>query len=283
MKISFALLLSLLALSASGADLTEAKRLVDAKRVPEALPLLEKALETEPENVDLLLLLGRCQTETQQETKALATLEKAFKLAPERADVLSPYGLACLGEASRQKSISLARKGRDALDKAIALQPDNILARRTLFAYYLNAPWIAGGSTDKAREQAEAINRFDPNQGLMLLVALKNKDKKFDDAFALCTEALKRDPESYFALYELGRTAALSGARLDEGLAALRKCLEKPAPADGAPRSMVLFRLGMILVAKGDKAGARLQYEEGLKLDPSNKQIAKALSTLSAP
>lgn len=280
MKLSSSLFFVLLALSASGADLGEAKKLVEAKRVPEALPLLERARDEAPNDVEVLFLLGRCQAETQQGAKAVETLEKAVGLAPERPDVLTSYGLACLGEAGKQTSLSLAKKGRGALEKAVVLEPGNVMARRALFSYYLNAPWIAGGSEDKARQQAEALNRLDPQVGLMLLVALKNKAKKFDEALALCDEALKRNPEDYFALYELGRTASLSKKRLDEGLAALEKCLASPAPAEGAPHSMVHFRLGLIHAAKGDPETARRHYEEGLKEDPSNRQLARALGEL---
>jgi tetratricopeptide (TPR) repeat protein len=280
MKSSLPLLVSLLALQVSAADLSEARRLMNAKRVPEALPILEQAQAEAPENVELLLLLSRAQAETQQVPKALETLEKALKLAPARPDVLTAYGLANLAEAGKQRSLSLAKKGREALEKAIEAQPENTSARQALFTYYLNAPWIAGGSTDKARQQAEAINGYNPQIGLMLLVAVSNKDKKYEKSFALCDQALAKDAGDYFALYEFGRTATLSKTRLDEGLAALENCLGKTAPRDAAPHSMVYFRLGQIYAAKGDKDSARKQYEEGLKLDPSNKQISRALAEL---
>lgn len=83
----------------------------------------------------------------------------------------------------------------------------------------------AGGEIAKADPLAGALVRA------LGLVALR----RWDAAFAEVDRALAIAPNSPAALYVLGRVAAASGQRLDEGTAALRRYLERPATVVGSP------------------------------------------------
>ena len=85
---------------------------------------------------------------------------------------------------------------------------------------------------------------------------------------AVCDALLKAEPGSYRALYQLGRMAALTGQQLERGAAALRQAVTL-TPGEGDPaRQHTYNRLGQILEAMGDVAGARAAYESALALDP---------------
>lgn len=104
--------------------------------------------------------------------------------------------------------------------------------------------------------------------------------KAWDEAFAAYERALVLRPDDLGALYQVGRTAALSGQRLDRGAAALRAYLARPYRASLPTHAGGRWRLGQILLAQGDRAGARREWMEALRLDPANADAKKALEEL---
>jgi tetratricopeptide (TPR) repeat protein len=273
-------LLAFLTLSLSAADLTEARALIDSKRIPEAKPILEKIAAAEPGNADALLLLGRCLACMGRRDEAMPVLEKAAALQTSRADILAELGVVYLEEARLKNSLSLMRKGRWTIEKALEIDPGNMLAHEGLFGFFSNAPWLVGGSMDKAYRQALAIREHNPQRGLVLMVGLKNKEKKYAESFALCHEVLKQTPDDYTALYEIGLTASLSGERTDEALVSLEKCF-RIIPPPGVPgHAGVHYRIGLILQAKGAKSKAAEHFAAGLALDPRNEQLLDAQARL---
>lgn len=87
-------------------------------------------------------------------------------------------------------------------------------------------------------------------------------------------------PGDLGALYQLGRSAALSGTQLERGEAALRAYLERPRRPELPSHVGAHWRLGQILLARGDREGARREFEEALRLDPKNVDARKALEGL---
>ena len=96
-------------------------------------------------------------------------------------------------------------------------------------------------------------------------------EEKFDQAFREFDELLRQKPDDFFALYQIGRCAALSGMQLDRGLAALQRCLQLPLPADTDRRTTLAnihYRLGNILEKKGDPAAAQAEYTVARQVYP---------------
>ncbi|MBI5382800.1 MAG: tetratricopeptide repeat protein [Opitutae bacterium] len=265
------------------ADLAEAKKLFEARRVPEARALLEPLVAANPADAAALCLLAQCELRMQKHDEAMAHLEQAVKLAPTNAEIQTQYGLACLDAARRAKSLSSAKKGRTALEKAIELNPDALDSREALAIYYSQAPWIAGGSKDKAFAQAKEIARRDATRGFALTISLKNGDKAYAESVALCEEALRRNPDDYVALFELGRTASISGENAERGLTSLRRCLTLTPPPRYPNHAGVHYRIALLLQKQGDNAGARTELETALKLAPDNRQFMDALAQLTNP
>jgi TolA-binding protein len=90
------------------------------------------------------------------------------------------------------------------------------------------------------------------------------------------------DANNPMLLYQVGRTAALSGQQLDRGEKCLRTYIAMPVreelenPSIAAAR----YRLGCILERKGNASGARTEYETAVSLDPKQKQAREALAKL---
>lgn len=277
---------SALALSVRAADpaaVTSATELFRNRQWAEAQQAFEALAQADPADPAVHTHLGRLALQRNDHVAAVTHLEKAAALQPTSSPVQQwlgdAYGLSAL-KAGLFSKMTWAGKCRVAYEKAVQLDPKNLKARTSLLNYYLQAPALVGGGTDKALAQAEAVMAINPAQGRLLRAQVHIADKHYDLAFAAFEEALQEKPDDYAALFQLGRLAATSGQRLDAGRDALRRCLTLP-PASGQPGiPTVQWRLGNILEKQGDLAGARAAYEASLKADPKFSQAIDALKKL---
>ena len=135
---------------------------------------------------------------------------------------------------------------------------------------------------DAAYAQAEQIRLLDPKRGRIALATLYMSDKKAVEAFGLFDEALAANPNDYTTLYQLGRLSAMTGQRIDQGIANLQHCLTLE-PATGQPgHAPVNWRIGNLLEKKPDKAGAKAAYEAALAIDPNFVRAIEDLRKLNA-
>jgi tetratricopeptide (TPR) repeat protein len=181
-------------------------------------------------------------------------------------------------------------------------------------AYYTQAPGFLGGSKDKAREMAAEIKKRNAYRGsiamanlcatdkdnacverelvsitasypdsagaFVSLAAFYANQKEYDKAFSVLDQRLRTRPNELLTLFQVGRTAALSGQNLDRGEAALKTYLASPTPANGPPAASAHYRLGLIYEKKGATNLAREEYRTALQLNPRLEDAKKALSTL---
>ena len=250
---------------------------------PAARVALEKIAAAEPTNAAACYYLGETllrRGDTQALDDAVPWLEKAAQLAPTNATYLSDFGGASMELAGKNTSLSAATKGRDAMEQAIKLNPDDLESRAGLMQFYERAPWPIGSSA-KAAAQLEEIRQRDPDRATVLSVAGKTASKDYTGAFKLCDDVLARKPDDYTALYQYGRTASISGQNLERGLASLNKVLTLPIPGPSFPtHSHAWNRIGVIQEKLHHPAEARAAYETAVKLDPTNRQAADALAKL---
>jgi tetratricopeptide (TPR) repeat protein len=208
----------------------------------------------------------------------------------------------------------LARKLKNALDIGLDLDPDNLDLRDDLIVYYTRAPSFLGGSKEKALEMVGEIRKRNPYRGSAAaanlcaatkdtacaerelqgmattypdsasvyasLAAFYTNQKQFDKAFAVLDQRLSTNPNEPITLYQVGRTASLSGENLDHGEQALKAYLAGPTPERGPEPAHAHYRLGIIYEKKGAKDLAREEYRTALQLNPRHQDARKALANL---
>jgi tetratricopeptide (TPR) repeat protein len=263
--------------------LDEAQELYKAKRYAEAQAAFEAIAAAEPTNAGAAYHLGELALMRNAPETAVRWLEKATTLNPRSELYVQALGDA-YGVAAQQAGIfsklGLARKCGAAYARAVELDPNNIEARYALFTFYRQAPAIAGGGHDKARAEALEIQKRDAVRGTLTLVELSVAEGDYDAAFAGLDELRKAHPDVLDAAYLMGRTAAMSGKRLDDGIAALKEYLAHPPREDQTPLWAAHWRLGQIFQKKGDRAAARAELEAALKLNPTQPQLLKTMVSL---
>ncbi|MFL6199460.1 MAG: tetratricopeptide repeat protein [Thermoanaerobaculia bacterium] len=299
------------------AELAPGIELFDTQRLEEARAFFEPYAASHPKSAAVAFYLGRIFLEEKETEKAVDWLERAAGLDPGNSDLhrwlARAYGVAAQS-ANPVAQTRYAREAKAALDKAVRLDPKNLRAREDLIQFHLNSPEFLGGSVEQARQHAEEMRKLDPVAGRMMLasIALRLKDpaqaareyqaaiheapkdlrprtglgylyqsqSRWAEAFDAFEGALQVDPGSWDILYQIGRTGALSGQRLDRAQEALAKYLGHTPTGDDPPLAGAHFRLGMVYEKKGDPARAREHYRKSLELDPANAEVRKALERL---
>ena len=261
--------------------------------------------------------LGRIELEGNDADKAVDWFERAIRMNPKSSVYYDWLGRAYgtqAQHANRFRQPFLARKTKNAWETALALDPDNLDVRDDLIIFYTRVPGFLGGNKEKAREMAVEIKKRNSYRGSIAATALCAADndtlcvvrglqemmisypdsagvyaglavfyanqKQFDKAFAVLDERLRTRPNELRTLYQLGRTAALSGQNLDRGEQALKLVLANPTPESGPSPAGLHYRLGMIYEKKGAKELAREEYRTVLQLNPRHQDAQKALAGL---
>jgi tetratricopeptide (TPR) repeat protein len=277
----------------------------------------ESYAKANPNNAEAMILLARARLQGDMSEKAIAAAEKAIALAPKSADAYFWLGNAYgsrIGEVGMMSKMSMAPKLRDAFEKTVELNPGNIEARNALIEFYLQAPSMIGGGKDKAVAQATQIAKYDVARGhvaraRILLHEKKNPEalKAYEAAYAAkpsdkdirmalgiayqqaerWAEAFKhfkawlvQEPSAGAALYQLGRTSALSGLQLKEGTEALKRYLAMPHAKNEPKNENAYYRLGQVYAKAGKKAEAKAAFQAALKLKPDMKEVKEALTNL---
>lgn len=274
------------ALAADPAALEAARALYRERgKSAEAQAAFEALAAADPQDPAAQLHLGLLALRRDEPAQAIAYLERAVQLSPDdgrnHQALGDAYGRSAQ-KASLFQQLGFAKKCLASYQRAVALAPDRVEFRQSLFEYYRQAPAIAGGGGEKAAAEAAAIKRLDPAAGRIAFATLYVSEKKYGEAFAQFDEVLATSPDDYTALYQVGRLAALTGHSIDRGIAALRRCLELTppvGPAVPAP-AHVQWRLGTLLEKKSDVAAARAAYAAALKLDPNFASASESLAKL---
>lgn len=296
-----------------------ALELYHARRDAEAGEAFERRLAANPADHEALYYLGRLAKRRGDWAAVAARYERCTELAPTNAlywaDLGEAYGKLA-GKAGLFQQLPLARKCHAALEKAVALEPNNLEYRQGLLAFCEKAPAIAGGGRDKALAQASAISGFDPYAGAMAtagiharagnvaaaemayheaaranqeadeplvgLARLMTEAGRYPEAFAALDTVLARAPQNADALFAFGQTAARAGQRLTAGEQAIGQYLAlERRPARSPSPALAQVCLGDLLLAAGRAEAARSAYEAALQLEPGLKPAAQALQRLS--
>lgn len=297
---------------------TSAIHLFESGKYREAKSVLEPTLKTNTRDAAAAFYLGRIALEENRSDRAVEYFQTATSLDPKSSVYFLWLGRA-LGRETRQASVlrrpGLARRTKVAWERAVALDPDNLDARSDLIQYYLQAPGILGGSTARALEQAEAIRERNALRGSLELGAIYERDGRLDDAekaylgaarersdrhvgayrlgvfyqntgaydkaFELFESMLEANPMEYGALFQIGKTGAMSGERLDRAADALEAYLRTTPGRNDPSLAAAHWRLGMVHEKRRDRRRAKAEYETAVRLDPTFRPATESLRKLT--
>ena len=186
--------------------------------------------------------LGHVRLRQGRVEDAIALFEQASALDP-KADYFAALGMGIgrrMSQVSFMQQAFLSSKLKKAFAKAVELDPNHLGGLVGLTRFYLNAPEIAGGSLEQAREYAERVRKLDPFMGELELGAIAEHEEDFARALTHYEAATAHNPNHGWANYLCGRT----------------------------------------LVHLKRDADARTRFEKALMLDPKIELARKALAAL---
>lgn len=142
------------------------------------------------------------------QAKALAkTLEQRIDDAQQPAALdyywLARAELARIDEVAAFRKPFMATSARENLENAVALDPNLAAAREALARYYLEAPAIAGGSMEGAKEQAGWLLELDPPAGYRVNGAIAASEENHEAAVDWYRKALAAQEWTWERQYDV--------------------------------------------------------------------------------
>jgi tetratricopeptide (TPR) repeat protein len=311
--------LLLLALSSLGAQTPDS--LIRARKFDEAKAIQTAQLAKDKNDHNAMYWMGRIEEAQDRHTTAIDWLEKAIRINDNVAAYHYWLGSAVAGRIDSVATLRqpfFAKRIKNEFLRAVELDPKMIEPRWGLMEFYSEAPGIAGGSMEKAREQVAELKKLNPYRGHMAGAQLAREGKpadavaeekellgaiaiapdslaaywnlalayrrqsKWDESFGVYEKIMKVAPDQIVAHLGWGGTAAMSGKSLDRGEREIKTFLETATIEKQGPGNMAAahFRLGMIYEKTARKDLAKASYNETLKINPKHADAKKALDGL---
>jgi tetratricopeptide (TPR) repeat protein len=294
----------------------DARQLVKDGKSDEARTLLLNALKINSLDHEAHFTLAKIYLREQAYDKAADEAEQAVKLADSVADYHLWLARASLGKAMKSGMVGAfmaARKGKDEYERTVALDPGNVEARFELCMYYLIAPGVVGGSKDKARAAAAAlesrselygayawasywekeenipraesllvnavaIDTSSTNTALYGLGYFYERHENTDKAVGVFKQILLNKPDDLVALFNVGRVYVDAKTNLDEAEAAFKTYIDAgPPPPHGPDEATARWRLGLAYDLQGKADSALVELRRAVELAPDVKQFKDAL------
>ncbi|CAN5273997.1 hypothetical protein BH11PSE10_BH11PSE10_17440 [soil metagenome] len=298
---------------------------LDSGRTAELTQAAQARLSAQPDDSQAAVALALVAVEEGQPARLDAVLKPVQACADRQpAQAACFYALGTVQgvqamTGGMMAGIRLAAKVKDNLSRAVELDPMLFEARQALSQFYLVAPGMAGGSVSKAKDLAAAAQAKQPEHAKLLRaqIALQDKqwpeaerelqsvrpgddktlaievrqtwaqlgtgyfgDKQFPKARGVFEQLMRDAPMQAIGPYGLARVMTET-AQPDEAV----KLLERARALEGADRLPIDHRLGIALLAKGDKPAAKQALERFViskKPNPRNLEDArKRLAELS--
>ena len=264
MKILVALLFLPVLLGAQTVD--QGKEELKKGRIAEAKKVFESVLQSDEKNAEAHYLLASVfmRRDFRNEDEASDHAERAAELSPENAEYQYMYGAALGSKAQRAgvfKQAFMAPKIKNAFLKATELNPNHVQARIGLAQYYLRAPSIMGGDTEKGWENIEAAIKLDEFTGRMTKYRILEQDKKFVEAEQELKLLTAKMPKEW-RVWKATGYFYYGQKRNDEAVGAMNKYVDlRPDTADS------FKSLAEVQLQKGDHSSAFTNLKKALALD----------------
>ena len=291
--------------------------LLAAGRVDDAISTLESRISASPSDADAYNQLCRAYYALGNWDRSISACEKAVALAPGNARYHLWLGRS-YGEKADSSSFltaaGLAKKVRTEFERAVQLSPDDVDARTDLAEFYVEAPGIVGGGRDKARAQAQALVKLDPEKAHWVNARLAEKAKdtataereyragieasansavawldlamfyrrvgRMDDMENAIVHATSAQTDQSEVLVDAAQTLIRAGRNFAGAIQMLEKYLSG-VTIEEFPAFKAHYVLGTTLEKQGDKKGAAQQYRAALSLARSFTPAQDALNRVT--
>lgn len=227
-------------------------------------------LKAEPGDPQATLALGYALLGLGQAAAIDATVplaEACVAKHPDAAECHYVLGMLQGAQALRGmlKAMGLAGGIRTAFEKAVALAPDHLNHRVALMQFYLAAPGIAGGGSDKARELIRSTEARQPEHARCLRAMLAISEERYDEAEKLLWAVQPgQDALLRAAVYnQLGQIATL---RLNEQQVPQAQSLFERLARHDPSRAMAFYGLGRVKAETGAPQDALKLYAQARAL-----------------
>jgi tetratricopeptide (TPR) repeat protein len=189
------------------ADLSQVQALIDAGHLKRARAIVAVAYDTNPNSPQTLYLLSQVREAFGDLESALKLADRALALDTSKAEYHYQVAVVC-GELARKanvlRQLSLARRTQKEAQAAAALNPNHVDTRSLLVTFYMEAPGIAGGDKQKARDMAAELTRIDPVEGALAELEIA-QDEHDSAGMNVAYQKLQSYPKSYEAEMALAR------------------------------------------------------------------------------
>ena len=314
-QLAFTLFLLLAALPALAAD--SAQDMLAAGRVDQAIATLNTRLSSAPADAESANLLCRSYYAMEDWERAESACRKAVSLDANNGRYHLWLGRVYGEKADRAGFLgaaSLVGKVRDEFQRAVQLDPQEVDTRLDLAEFYISAPGIVGGGTDKAEAQARIIGATNPGREHWVYARIAEKKNKTEIAereyrqyielshndseawlnLALFLRRQKRLDEMEQALIKAGQSSMpkrdvlfesaqmlyRAGRNYPLAIELLQRYLST-GPVEAAPAFKAHYVLGLLLEKQGDKAGASEQYRASLAMARNFGAAQQALNRVA--
>lgn len=315
----FSLILALMSAVAAVAGADEsAPSLLATGHVDQAISELDGQIARVPNDALAHNLLCRAYFSLGQWDRGISACEKAVSLDPDNSQFHLWLGRIYGEKADRSGFLTaagLARHVRNEFETAVRLNPNNVDARSDLAEFYIDAPGIIGGGSDKAARQAQSLVPLDPARAHWVTARIAEKDH--DDARAeaeykaaiaashgtastwlnlgLFYSHRQRWNEMEEALSHVGsapldRPDALvdaadvllrAGRNVPEAVELLRQYLNSKTQVEQAPAFKAHYLLGTAHEKLGNKQAAAEEYRCAIELARDYQPARQALQRVS--
>ncbi len=241
-----------------------------APRFPEALNeaerLAKEILQKDPNHIEGHILMGSVLFAQNQRDKAFGELNHAVELDPKRVE--SHLALARFYVASNDQA-----KAEETFKRAISLNNSSALAYTEYGKFLVQA----NRSNDAEMELKKAVEVEPSNRNSRWVLA----------SYYLVSKQIDKAEEVYKALAELDKDKAEGRAVLADFYSAVNKLDEaikiyQEILAKSPDFTQGRYRLGEIMLMRGDTKGATAQVDELLKKDKNDRQALLLRARLRA-
>ena len=236
----------------------------DEGNLERSLDAYLRLYERDPDNIELMLRLGRIYRHLERYDDALKILEKARNIGGDTDEVLYSF-------AKTYKRMRDYDKAAEYFLRAIEVKPDHAHAYDRLGNLY-----VLTGKTDKAIEIYKKGLRVDPNHPYLNfhLAELLRQEKRYEEAIVYYNSALRINP-AWAEVLEGVAAAYLQLDKLDDALNTYRSLLR--VTGENAP---LYAELGSLFEKKQLQQEAEQYYYDALAIDSGYAPAALALARL---